>query len=166
MAKKSIAKISIQEDLKKLKASSSSKKKVKPAAVAKIAATPKKEPKKDMVKKFATFYLDGSAYAIDVENIIRIESWVNSTKSLIDLCTYFGQGVTHADEKNVVILVPFGKKSAGILANGIGEVISVKKSEIEAVNGKIEKGIEGIISVKGKTIRILDMVQLENFNDY
>ncbi len=169
MPRKTIAKASIKEDLKMLKEAAKGSRrtisivKAAPKAVIEKKKKPVLEQKIETTKKFINFHVEKSEYAIDIMSVIKIESWVNTSNELIDLNKYFGQGVTPADDKNIVLVIQVKEKIIGLLANGVSEILTIEEAEIKPANTELEKSITGIIQYKNKKLLVIDADQLKNF---
>ncbi len=136
---------------------------------------------KEVTQQFLTFSVEKNEYAIDIMKVMEIKGWAETTRipnspefmrgvinlrglviPIFDLRTRFGQGVTQATEKNVVIVISLGKRTIGILVDAVSDILTVKQSEIKPSPTQAETGIEdayvnGLISHDEKMVIVLNV---------
>lgn len=132
-------------------------------------------------RQFLTFSVQESEYGVDIMRVMEIRGWSDTTRipnapeymrgvinlrglviPIFDLRTRFGQGVTEANEKNVVIVIAVGDRTLGILVDAVSDILTVGSSEVKTAPSSAETGIEdayvnGLISVDEKMVILLDV---------
>ena len=140
-------------------------------------------PSEDTVQ-FLTFSVENSEYGVDIMKVMEIRGWSDTTRipnapdymrgvinlrglviPIFDLRTRFGQGVTEANEKNVVIVIAVGKRTIGILVDAVSDILTVGTSEVKDAPASNETDIDddyinGLISVEEKMVVLLDVEHL------
>ncbi len=135
----------------------------------------------DEVIQFLTFSVAGNEYGIDIMRVREIRGWSETTRipnspeymrgvinlrglviPIFDLRSRFGQGVTQANEKNVVIVLAVGKRTLGILVDAVSDILNVNNDQIKSAPSSNETGINdayvnGLISIAEKMVVLLDV---------
>jgi purine-binding chemotaxis protein CheW len=136
------------------------------------------------IVQFLTFSVQGGEYGVDIMKVMEIRGWTETTRipnspaymrgvinlrglviPIFDLRARFGNGLTDASEKNVVIVISVGKRTIGILADAVSDILNIKEGEIQAAPETemvdVEaKYVSGLISTQGKMVVLLDVEYL------
>jgi purine-binding chemotaxis protein CheW len=136
------------------------------------------------IVQFLTFSVQGGEYGVDIMKVMEIRGWTDTTRipnspaymrgvinlrglviPIFDLRARFGNGLTEANEKNVVIVISVGKRTIGLLADAVSDILNIKENEIQAAPETemvdIEaKYVSGLISTQGKMVVLLDVEHL------
>ena len=131
--------------------------------------------------QFLTFAVEGSEYGVDIMRVMEIRGWSETTRipnspdhmrgvinlrglviPIFDLRTRFGQGVTEATEKHVVIVIKVGERTIGILVDAVSDILTVGEHEVKSAPSSADTGIDdayvnGLISVDEKMVVLLDV---------
>lgn len=136
------------------------------------------------VVQFLTFSVQGGEYGVDIMKVMEIRGWADTTRipnspeymrgvinlrglviPIFDLRARFGLGLTEANEKNVVIVISVGKRTIGILADAVSDILNIKEGEIQAAPETEtvdvdSKYVNGLISTQSKMVVVLDVDHL------
>ncbi len=139
-------------------------------------------------KQFLTFTVGENEYGVSIMRVMEIRGWSDTTRipnapeymrgvinlrgivvPIFDLRTRFSQGITEANEKNVVIIIAVGERTLGILVDAVSDILTVGDDEIKPAPSSAETGIEdayvsGLISISKKMVIILDVDYLFDTN--
>ncbi len=131
--------------------------------------------------QFLTFSVESNEYGVDIMKVREIRGWSDTTRipnspeymrgvinlrglviPIFDLRSRFGQGLTEAYEKNVVIVIAVGDRTIGILVDAVSDILTVTTSDIKPPPSSAETGIDdayvnGLISVEEKMVILLDV---------
>ncbi len=130
--------------------------------------------------EFATFYVGGALYGIDILNIQEINKNFEITKvpqasdyvegilnlrgkivTIIDLGKKLGLEPVNKDKDNRNIIVNSDDEHIGLLVDSISDVVLAQKSDIEPapsnIGGAKEKFFQGVLKTETQLIGILDI---------
>lgn len=141
--------------------------------------------------QFLTFVAGKEEYGVDITKVMEIRGWQETTAMpdspsymkgvidlrgtvvpIFDLRNKFGLGDTEIDSLKVVIVLNFGKKTIGVLVDGVSDILTIENEEIkEAPETNSESQIDqayinGLISKEDNMIILLNIEKLfdiENF---
>lgn len=133
--------------------------------------------------QFLTFTVGESEYGVDIMMVREIKGWTETTRlpntpeyirgvmnlrgSIIptfDLRCRFGQGLTKAHAKNVVVILAVGSRNVGVLVDAVSDILTVQPHEIKAspeVDTAVdERFVTGLIAVEDRMVVVLDINHL------
>ncbi|MBY0355125.1 MAG: chemotaxis protein CheW [Rickettsiales bacterium] len=134
--------------------------------------------------QFLTFTVADSEYGVDIMSVREIKGWAEITRlpnrpdymrgvmnlrgviiPIFDLRCRFGQGQTHADEKNVVIILAVEERIIGILVDTVSDIVHISRPEIKPAprqdeNALSERFIDGLIAMDNRMVVLLQINQL------
>lgn len=133
--------------------------------------------------QFLTFKVGTEEYGVDIMTVREIKGWSETTRlpntpsfmrgvinlrgaiiPIFDLRTRFGQGVTEASVKHVVIILAAGPKTIGILVDAVSDILNTGKESMQPApsheTGLSEKFVTGLVSVEGRMVVILDVEKI------
>lgn len=127
-----------------------------------------------------SFRLGTQEYSVDIMSVREIRGWTRATPlphspahvrgvinlrgtvlPVVDLSTRLGMAPVDGDARNVIIVVQVGGQSAGLLVDGVSDILSIPISELQPPPGLAAEGTAGCIAaltiVEGRMIRVLDL---------
>jgi purine-binding chemotaxis protein CheW len=137
----------------------------------------------DIISQLLTFKVDGEDYGVDIMQVREVKGWTDITRlpnshpymrgvinlrglviPIYDLRTCFGNGVTEATEKHVIIILGLANRTVGILVDAVSDILTIESGDIkEAPANDNEAGkrfIAGLIAVDEHMVVLLNMEQL------
>ncbi len=135
--------------------------------------------------QFLTFTIDAAEYGVDIMAVREVKGWTETTRlpnrpeyirgvlnlrgaiiPIFDLRARFGEGITKATEKHVVVILAVGPRIAGVLVDAVSDILTVKHDEVkpppqDSSSGR-EQFINGLIPVEERMVVLLDMEKLLN----
>ncbi len=132
------------------------------------------------LRQFITFRVGEEDYAVDILLVREIKGWTRTTTlpnqadyvrgvlnlrgaivPVFDLRCRFGQGMTDATPKHVVIIVTVGTRIIGLLVDQVSDILSVNPEAIgavpEASAGDTASYLAGIITVQEAMVVLLSL---------
>lgn len=142
----------------------------------------------DSAEQFLTFQVGEAEYGVDLMSVREIKGWTEATRlpntpdfmrgvinlrgaiiPIFDLRCRFGQGLTLAQAKNVVVILNISERNIGLLVDAVSDIVAVEHAEIK--NAPQESGqsiddrfVRGLISHGGRMVVLLDVERLFDAN--
>jgi purine-binding chemotaxis protein CheW len=136
-------------------------------------------------QQFLTFTIGEAEYGVDIMSVREVKGWVPTTRlpnrpeyirgvlnlrglivPIFDLRARFGQGLTDATEKHVMVILAVGSRIAGLLVDAVSDILTVGDAEIKpAPQGEVDAAaqfVSGLIAVEQRMVVLLDMSKLFN----
>lgn len=136
-------------------------------------------------QQFLTFTIGEAEYGVDIMSVREVKGWVATTRlpnrpeyirgvlnlrglivPIFDLRARFGQGLTDATEKHVMVILAVGNRIAGLLVDAVSDILTVGDAEIKpAPQGEVDAAaqfVSGLIAVEQRMVVLLDMEKLFN----
>ena len=136
-------------------------------------------------QQFLTFTIGEAEYGVDIMSVREVKGWVPTTRlpnrpeyirgvlnlrglivPIFDLRARFGQGLTDATEKHVMVILAVGSRIAGLLVDAVSDILTVGDAEIKpAPQGEVDAAaqfVSGLIAVEQRMVVLLDMEKLFN----
>lgn len=132
--------------------------------------------------QFLTFTIGAESYGVDIMKVREIKGWEEVTRlpnspeymrgvmnlrgiiiPIFDLRARFGMGLTHAHDKNVVIILAVGQRTVGILVDAVSDILTTSSSEIKpppSMDTIDAEYLNGLISIHDRMVAILDAEHL------
>lgn len=134
-------------------------------------------------EQFLTFKIGESEYGVDIMSVREVKGWVATTRlpnrpdyvrgvlnlrgiivPIFDLRARFGQGLTEATEKHVMIIIALGDRIAGALVDAVSDILTVTSEAVKPPpSGDLEisdQFVRGLIAVEERMVILLDMEKL------
>jgi purine-binding chemotaxis protein CheW len=135
------------------------------------------------IRQFITFTVGAEEFGVDIMAVKEIRGWgettplpnappyvrgvINLRGSIVpiyDLRTRFGQGVTETTRTHVVIIVTVGSRIAGLLVDGVSDILSVGGGEIAPVPDLDAHAdtafLAGLVALEGRMVTIIAVDEL------
>jgi purine-binding chemotaxis protein CheW len=130
--------------------------------------------------QFISFAIGDEQYGVDIMAVREIKGWSEITHlpkqpdymrgvlnlrgamvPIIDLRCRFGRGMTETTPLHVVIVVQIGPSMAGLLADGVSDIISFEATQVQAVP-RVDQAscmdfLSGLVMVEGAMIALIDL---------
>lgn len=143
-------------------------------------ATPQDGLAAEAAGQFLSFRVDGEEYAVDIMSVREIKGWSTATRlpnspdhlrgvmnlrglilPIFDLRCRFGQGLTQATDKHVVIILAVGERQIGVLVDAVSDILTVADSSIrpapEIDSEHHTPYVAGLISYQDRMVALLDL---------
>jgi purine-binding chemotaxis protein CheW len=143
--------------------------------------------KESSLKQFISFRIHDEDYAIDILSVREIKGWTRTTTlpnqpdyvrgvlnlrgaivPVFDLSCRFGQGLTQATPKHVVIIVSVAERLMGLLVDTVSDILSPSAEDIGPVPELAARNqseyLSGIITVNETMVVLLSLEAL--FKDF
>lgn len=140
---------------------------------------------KGVAQQFLTFTVEKEEYGVDIMTVREIKGWTETTRlpnapefmrgvmnlrgliiPIFDLRTRFGQGLTEATAKHVVIILAVGARNIGILVDTVSDILDVNTDQVKpAPTGGTQIDadyINGLISLDERMVVLLNVEYLFN----
>jgi purine-binding chemotaxis protein CheW len=137
-------------------------------------------PASGALRQYVSFTVGAETYGVDVTAVREIRKWSPTTTlpgqaaftrgvlairgealPVHDLKARFGGGPTEADEASVIVIVAAGGRSAGLLVDGVSDILDVAPGEICAVpEGARAADHETIIGLIPRAERLIALIDV------
>lgn len=137
----------------------------------------------EALKQYLTFTVMNEEYGVDIMTVREIKGWSESTRlpnspeslrgvmnlrgiiiPIFDLRARFGQGLTDADAKHVVIILAVGARTIGILVDAVSDILTVAPQDVKpAPEMEMREDadyVSGLISLEQRMVVLLTMERL------
>lgn len=127
-----------------------------------------------------SFRLGTQEYSVDIMSVREIRGWTRATPlphspahvtgvinlrgtvlPVVDLSTRLGMAPVAADARNVIIVVQVNGHSAGLLVDGVSDILALPQSDLQPPPDLATDGTGGCVAaltiVDGRMIRVLDL---------
>jgi purine-binding chemotaxis protein CheW len=135
-------------------------------------------------QQYLTFAVAGEEYGLRIMAIREIRGWADATRlpnrpdymrgvinlrgviiPIFDLRCRFGQGVTEANDKHVVIILAVEDWTLGVLVDAVSDIIDARDSDIRPAPRQDEQGdaqyfVSGLIALENRMVVLLDIARL------
>ncbi len=134
-------------------------------------------------QQFLTFKIGEAEYGVDIMSVREVKGWTATTRlpnrpeyvlgvlnlrglivPIFDLRCRFGQGLTEASEKHVMIIIAVDNRIAGALVDAVSDILTVTSDEVKPPpSGDLEiddQFVHGLIAVEKRMVILLDMKKL------
>lgn len=134
-------------------------------------------------QQYLTFAVMGEEYGVDIMTVREIKGWSESTRlpnspeclrgvmnlrgiiiPIFDLRARFGNGLTEADAKHVVIILAVGARTIGILVDAVSDILTVMQDDVKpAPEMEMREDadyISGLISLEQRMVVLLSVDKL------
>ena len=135
------------------------------------------------LEQFIPFQINQEEYAVEILAVRELIAWTEVTRlpnmpahlrgvlnlrgsiiPVFDLKSRFGMGETDVSETHVIVIVAVGDRLAGILVDGVREILNVASDQIREVPDMYlmvdRKYLKGLATVDQRMVAILDTDQL------
>ncbi|HTZ00849.1 MAG TPA: chemotaxis protein CheW [Xanthobacteraceae bacterium] len=133
--------------------------------------------------EFISFAIGDEQYGVDIMAVREIKGWSGVTQlpnqpeymrgvlnlrgvmvPIVDLRCRFGQGLTEATPVHIVIVVQVDKKTVGLLADRVLDIISVEAAQIQPVP-QVSRSmradfLSGLVTIDETMIALIDLDRL------
>jgi purine-binding chemotaxis protein CheW len=139
-------------------------------------------------REYLSFVLGDAQYCIDILKVQEIRTYEAPTRiantpafikgvmnlrgnivPIIDLRVKFGLPEQRYDTQTVVIVLNIGKRTIGVVVDGVSDVISVPASEIKPppeLGGALDtQYLQGLATVNGQMMIVIDIERLMTSRD-
>jgi purine-binding chemotaxis protein CheW len=133
--------------------------------------------------QYLTFRVGDSEYGVDITSVHEVKGWAEPTRlpnkphyirgvlnlrgvivPTFDIRARFNQGLTHTTEKHVIIILAVGERVAGVLVDGVSDILTVSKTAVKAPPDQENDGesrfVNGLIAIHDRMVVLLDMPRL------
>jgi purine-binding chemotaxis protein CheW len=134
--------------------------------------------------QYLTFTVGAEEYGLPIMAIREIRGWTDATRlpnrpdymrgvinlrgmiiPIFDLRCRFGQGVTDAHDKHVVIILSAEERTVGVLVDAVSDIIDARDSDIRpAPQQDDQEGrqhfVSGLIALDRRMVVLLDIARL------
>lgn len=138
----------------------------------------------DSAQQFLTFQVGEAEYGVDLMSVREIKGWSEATRlpntpdfmrgvinlrgsiiPIFDLRCRFGQGLTQAHKKNVVVILNISDRNIGILVDAVSDIVAVESNDIknapqESTQTVDNRFVKGLISHGDRMVVLLDVERL------
>lgn len=142
------------------------------------------EEKNTDFQQYLTFTVADEEYGLRIMAIREIRGWADATRlpnrpdymrgvinlrgviiPIFDLRCRFGQGVTEANDKHVVIILAAEDRTLGVLVDAVSDIIDARDSDIRPAPRQDEQGdahyfVSGLIALENRMVVLLDIARL------
>lgn len=148
-----------------------------------LSGTPGNTTDSGLSSQFLTFTIGEEEYGVDIMMVREVKGWTETTRlpgspeylrgvlnlrgiiiPIFDLRCRFGQGLTDAGSKNVIIIIAVGERTIGILVDTVSDILSVNSGDVkpapESESEEDQRFISGLIAVEGRMVVLLDIQHL------
>lgn len=146
-----------------------------------IAAQPL--PITSETQQFLTFTLGKEEFGVDIMMVREVKGWTETTRlpnspeylrgvvnlrgiiiPIFDLRARFGQGLSQASEKHVIIILALGARVIGILVDTVSDILTIAQSEIKPAPEHDTQAqqpfLSGLIAAENRMVVLLDVSAL------
>lgn len=145
------------------------------------------EEENNEVFEFITFSAGGQGFCLEITKIREIRRWTQVTVlphtpsevlgvmnlrgaviPIYDLSAWFGLGKTEIGDRSVIIVAAVADNIFGLLVDGVSEILSARKSEIQetsSIQGDVARGsLIGMLTVGDNMVRVVRAEAISSAN--
>ncbi|SFK16452.1 chemotaxis protein CheW [Falsiroseomonas stagni] len=153
-----------------------------------LATRPDSGPSATAEAQYVTCTLGDAEYGIDILSVREIKGWSETTAlphapdwvrgvinlrgtivPILDLRARFGLGLTATTAMHVVVIIQTATRMAGLLVDGVSDIIAVAAEEVRAVpeigTSVPERLLAGLIPREGGMVSLVSLDNLLNLPD-
>ncbi len=130
-----------------------------------------------------SFEVRGQSFCIDIMSVREIRGWTQATPlpqspdyirgvinlrgtvlPILDLGARLGLGPTEPTARHAILVVGISSRLVGLLVDGVDEILSVEKSDIQAApdvcSSETQQFVRGVLPIEGRMVTLLSLSRI------